>query len=55
MRSSYITQVGTGNYNEKTAAMYTDSVAHDSTSRESAKDAAVFFKNMSIGNLARRV
>ena len=54
----YITQVGTGNYNEKTAKMYTDYSLM--TSRQESlitadkgigEDAAVFFKNMSIGNL----
>ncbi|MCQ2508311.1 MAG: polyphosphate kinase 1 [Dorea sp.] len=46
----YITQIGTGNYNEKTAAMYTDfslMTANDAIGH----DAAEFFKNMSISNL----
>lgn len=46
----YITQIGTGNYNEKTAAMYTD-VSLITANREIGLDAAEFFKNMSIGNL----
>ena len=46
----YITQIGTGNYNEKTAAMYTD-LALITENQEIGEDAAVFFKNMSIGNL----
>ena len=46
----YITQVGTGNYNEKTATMYTD-VSLITADKEIGEDAAVFFKNMSIGNL----
>lgn len=46
----YITQVGTGNYNEKTAAMYTD-VCLMTADQEIGQDAAVFFRNMSIGNL----
>lgn len=46
----YITQIGTGNYNEKTAAMYTD-LALITENQEIGEDAAIFFKNMSIGNL----
>ena len=46
----YITQVGTGNYNEKTATMYTD-VSLITADKRIGEDAAVFFKNMSIGNL----
>ena len=46
----YITQVGTGNYNEKTATMYTD-VSLITADKGLGEDAAVFFKNMSIGNL----
>ena len=46
----YITQVGTGNYNEKTAKMYTD-YSLITADQEIGEDAAVFFKNMSIGNL----
>lgn len=46
----YITQVGTGNYNEKTAKMYTD-YSLMTFNQEIGEDAAVFFKNMSISNL----
>ena len=46
----YITQIGTGNYNEKTAKMYTD-YSLMTSDQEIGEDAAVFFKNMSIGNL----
>lgn len=46
----YITQIGTGNYNEKTAAMYTD-LSLMTANPAIGKDAAEFFKNMSISNL----
>ena len=46
----YITQVGTGNYNEKTAAQYTD-VSLLTADRGIGQDAVEFFKNMSIGEL----
>ena len=46
----YITQVGTGNYNEKTATMYTD-LSLMTADQRIGRDAAEFFKNMSIGNL----
>lgn len=46
----YITQIGTGNYNEKTAAMYTD-LSLMTGNQEIGEDASAFFKNMSIGNL----
>ncbi len=46
----YITQVGTGNYNEKTAKMYTD-YCLVTANQAIGEDAAVFFKNLSIGNL----
>lgn len=46
----YITQIGTGNYNEKTAAMYTD-VCLMTGDQKIGEDAALFFQNMSIGNL----
>ena len=46
----YITQIGTGNYNEKTAAMYTDLSLLTADPRIGA-DANNFFKNMMIGNL----
>lgn len=47
----YITQIGTGNYNEKTAGQYTDLSLITANQRIGA-DAAEFFKNMAIGNLA---
>ena len=47
----YITQVGTGNYNEKTARLYTDLCLMTANQRIGA-DAAAFFQNMAIGNFA---
>ena len=46
----HITQVGTGNYNEKTAKQYTD-VSLVTASETIGADAAEFFKNMALGNL----
>ena len=46
----YITQIGTGNYNEKTAKLYTDFCLM-TASEEIGEDAANFFQNMSISNL----
>lgn len=46
----HITQVGTGNYNEKTAKQYTD-VSLITSSDSIGADAAAFFKNMALGNL----
>lgn len=46
----YITQIGTGNYNEKTATMYTD-ISLMTSNQDIGSDAADFFKNMGIGNL----
>lgn len=46
----YITQIGTGNYNEKTAELYTD-VSLMTGNKKIGLDANEFFKNMAIGNL----
>jgi len=46
----YITQVGTGNFNEKTAKLYTD-LSLITANQEVGHDAAAFFSNMLIGNL----
>ncbi|WP_291255493.1 polyphosphate kinase 1 [Fusobacterium sp.] len=46
----YITQIGTGNYNEKTSMLYTD-YSLITSDEEIGRDADVFFKNMSLGNL----
>jgi polyphosphate kinase len=46
----YITQIGTGNYNEKTATVYTD-LSLLTADQAIGRDANEFFKNMGIGNL----
>jgi polyphosphate kinase len=46
----YITQVGTGNYNEKTTELYTD-FSLITANQEIGRDVANFFKNMTISNL----
>lgn len=46
----YLTQVGTGNYNEKTAKQYTD-VSLITADEAIGTDAAAFFNNMALGNL----
>lgn len=46
---SYITQIGTGNYNEKTNAMYTD-LSLMTASEKIGEDAAAFFRNMLVNN-----
>ena len=45
-----ITQIGTGNYNEKTNAMYTD-LALMTADPEIGEDAAAFFRNMPVNKL----
>lgn len=45
-----ITQIGTGNYNEKTARLYTD-MSIMTSDDEIGKDVATFFRNMAIANL----
>lgn len=46
----YITQIGTGNYNEKTAKLYTDFCLMTANS-VIGNDASEFFKNMALSNL----
>jgi len=48
---SYITQIGTGNYNEKTSTIYTD-FCMMTADPAVAQDAVNFFQNMLIGSLA---
>lgn len=47
----YITQIGTGNYNEKTNAMYTD-LSVMTASDAIGEDGTAFFRNMLVNNLA---
>ena len=49
-RVSYVTQVGTGNYNEKTAKVYTD-LSLITANEAIGRDAAAFFNNMALGDL----
>ncbi|HJJ47858.1 MAG TPA: polyphosphate kinase 1 [Methanocorpusculum sp.] len=46
----FYTQIGTGNYNEKTAEQYTD-LSIMTTNQEIGAEADLFFKNMALGNL----
>ncbi len=47
---SYITQIGTGNYNEKTSTLYTD-FCMMTADEAIARDAVAFFQNILIGSL----
>ena len=49
-KTSYITQIGTGNYNEKTNAMYTD-LSLMTSDQSIGEDAAAFFRNMLVNKL----
>jgi polyphosphate kinase len=46
---SYITQLGTGNYNEKTSRLYTD-FSFMTADPAIGRDAAAFFRNMNLEN-----
>jgi len=46
----YFTQLGTGNYNEKTARLYTD-MSFLTNRNDIGDDAMLYFKNMSISNI----
>lgn len=46
----HITQIGTGNYNEKTAKIYTD-LSLITADQDIGMDAMEFFRNMTMGNL----
>ncbi len=49
-RLEVITQIGTGNFNENTARLYTD-LSLITSDKEIGKDALHFFNNMATGNL----
>ena len=49
-KTSYLTQIGTGNYNEKTNAMYTD-LSLMTADQTIGEDAAVFFRNILVNKL----
>jgi polyphosphate kinase len=50
---SYVTQIGTGNYNEHTNEQYTD-LSLMTANEEIGRDGAAFFQNMLVGNLEGR-
>ncbi len=52
-RMYHITQIGTGNYNEKTSKLYTDFCLM-TANKTIAADASSFFKNMLVSNLDSR-
>lgn len=49
--TQYITQLGTGNYNEKTAKLYTD-MSYMTTDENIGADAVTFFQNMQMETLS---
>ena len=49
-KTGYLTQIGTGNYNEKTNAMYTD-LSLMTADPAVGEDAAAFFRNMLVNKL----
>jgi len=49
-KTTYLTQIGTGNYNEKTNAMYTD-LCLMTADPAIGEDAAAFFRNMLVNKL----
>ena len=50
-RILYVTQIGTGNYNEKTAKLYTD-LSIITANQEIGQDAAQLFQNLLLDNLS---
>ena len=53
-KTSYITQIGTGNYNEKTNAMYTD-LSLMTADPAIGEDAAAFFRHMLVNKAGRGI
>lgn len=53
-KAQYITQIGTGNYNEKTSELYTD-LSLITSDMEIGAEAASVFNALSIGNLVENV
>ncbi|MCL2045144.1 MAG: polyphosphate kinase 1 [Oscillospiraceae bacterium] len=49
-RINYITQIGTGNYNEKTAKLYTD-LSFITANQQIGEDSAKFFNNLLLNNM----
>ena len=49
-KTGYLTQIGTGNYNEKTNAMYTD-LSLMTADQTIGEEAAAFFRNMLVNKL----
>lgn len=49
-KTSYLTQIGAGNYNEKTNAMYTD-LSLMTADQTIGEDAAAFFRNMLVNKM----
>lgn len=49
-KTGYLTQIGTGNYNEKTNAMYTD-LCLMTADQAIGEDAAAFFRSMLVNDL----
>ena len=49
-KTGYLTQIGTGNYNEKTNAMYTD-LSLMTADQTIGEDTAAFFRNMLVNKL----
>ena len=53
-KTTYLTQIGTGNYNEKTNAMYTD-LCLMTADQTIGEDAAAFFRHMLVNKAGRGI